>query len=437
MKAIIFDLDNTLFSTDNCQPYLRSRAGREVISRLIIDGKLKVDPINEKIIPFVNKLLANRECHVYIFSDSPQNYCLSILEKNKLNIARENVYGSQHKPTAEDAQVLEAYDNIVVVGDSPKDVYFAHMNSAASILVGKFTEKNIKFYNKWTKPTAIVTKMEGLEKCIDDFLVGRLLFVEPEISDDYLTVNHNEVDIFNLDLERIGYAFEYWPNPSDWKNDKQKDVWFEVKRSIKVSKNLTPKQIDDKDQVSFYNQDGNIGFGKAFRNIIYVYFLEFMQWLIDNDIKGRVYLVATPSSVPFECNKSAPIQILIEWWAKYAYYRKDKLKCQIFDGSAVERFWPTKPAHMSNGKREVAPHLETLGVYQGAVKFHKPDAVIIIDDVVTSGTQMKAVATLLAATDMFPHGTPVYGYALVKTTRTGSSLRELLRLFSDSEKAGA
>ena len=92
---------------------------------------------------------------------------------------------------------------------------------------------------------------------------------------------------------------------------------------------------------------------------------------------------------------------------------------------------------MSNGRREVSPHLETLGVYQGAIKFHKPDAVIIIDDVVTSGTQMKAVATLLAATKMYPENTPVYGYALVKTTRTGSPLNELLRLFSDAERAGA
>ncbi len=437
MKAIVFDLDNTLFKTDNCQPYLRSRAGREVISKLITDGTVTVTPIHERMVPFVNELVGNEKCDVYIFSDSPKDYCLSILKKYKLKIDDDNVYGSQHKPTVEDAQILEDYDGVVVVGDSPKDVYFAHLNFAASILIGRFDEKNIKFYNKWTKPTAIVTKMDELEKNIRAFLLNEFEFVEPSISDYYKTVDPDNVELVELGLDKIGHSFEYWPNPEDWTTDKQKDVWFDVKRSIKVSKDLTPKQIHNKEQVLFYNQDGKIGAGKAFRNIVYGYFLEFAKWLVKNDIKGRIYLVATPSSVPFECNKSALMQILIEWWSKYAFYRRDELKCQIFDGSVVERFWPTKPAHMSNGRREVSPHLETLGVYQGAIKFHKPDAVIIIDDVVTSGTQMKAVATLLAATKMYPENTPVYGYALVKTTRTGSPLNELLRLFSDAERAGA
>lgn len=437
MKAIVFDLDNTLFKTDKCLPYLRSRAGREIISKLITDGTVEVTPIHEKMVSFVNGLVVNGKCDVFVFSDSPKDYCLSILKKHKLNIDDDNVYGSQHKPTAEDAQILEDYDGIIVIGDSPKDVYFAHLNSAASILIGRFDEKDIKFYTKWTKPTAIVTKMAELEKNIEAFLSNKFEFVEPSISDYYKTVDPENVELIELGLDRIGHSFEYWPNPDDWTTDKQKDVWFDVKRSIKVSKDLTPKQINNKEKVSFYNQDGKIGNGRAFRNIVYEYFLEFAKWLVKNDIKGRIYLVATPSSVPFECNKSAPMQILIDWWSKYAFYRKDELKCQIFAGSVVERYWPTKPAHMSNGRREVIPHLETLGVYQGAVKFHKPDAVIIIDDVVTSGTQMKAVATLLAATNMYPEDTPVYGYALVKTTRTGSPLDELLRLFSDAEKAGA
>ena len=75
MKAIVFDLDNTLFKTDNCQPYLRSRAGREVISKLITDGTVTVTPIHERMVPFVNELVGNEKCDVYIFSDSPKDYC--------------------------------------------------------------------------------------------------------------------------------------------------------------------------------------------------------------------------------------------------------------------------------------------------------------------------------------------------------------------------
>ncbi|WP_433586929.1 HAD family hydrolase [Providencia alcalifaciens] len=437
MKAVIFDLDNTLFKTDCCLPYLRSNAGREVISELIAKDRIIVEPVYDQIVTFVNKLIHDKRCDVYVFSNSPRDYCLSILKKHQMNINNHNVYGNQNKPTAEDANILVDYDDILVIGDSAKDVYFAHMNFAASILIGDFTKKNIEFYNQWTKPTAIVTDIGSLETYLEKFLAGDFLFIEPELPDYYMTVNSDETKIVDLNLDRIGYAFEYWPNPSDWRTEKQKSVWFDVKRSIKVSKELTIDQLNNKTSVEFYNQDGRIGCGRAFRSIAYAYFLEFKKWLKNNNIKGRLFLVAAPSSVPLECNKSAPMQLLIQWWSTYAYHASSELGCVIYDGSCVERFWPTKPAHMSEGKREVAPHLETLGIYKDSIKFDKPDAVIIIDDVVTSGTQMKAVATLLAATNMYPETTPVYGYSLVKTTRPGSSIDELLRLFSDAEKKGA
>lgn len=437
MKAVIFDLDNTLFKTDCCLPYLRSNAGREIISELITKDRIIVEPVYDQMVTFVNKLLQDKRCDVYVFSNSPRDYCLSILKKHQININDYNVYGSQNKPTAEDANILVNYDDILVIGDSAKDVYFAHMNFAASILIGNLTEKDIDMYEYWTKPTAIAKSMDSLEMYLEKFLMDNFVFVDPNLSDYYLTVAPDKTELSDLDIDRIGYAFEYWPNPSDWTTEKQKNVWFDVKRSIKVSKELTVGQLDNKTSVEFYNHDGRIGYGKPFRNIAYAYFFEFKKWLKDNNIKGRLFLVAVPSSVPLECNKSTPIRVLINWWATYAYHYRGELESEIFDGCCVERFWPIKPAHMSEGKREVAPHLKTLGIYEDWPEFDKPDAVIIIDDVVTSGTQMKAVATLLAATNMYPATIPVYGYSLVKTTRPGSSIDELLRLFSDAEKKGA
>lgn len=438
MKAIIFDLDNTLFKTDHCQVYLRSKAGRSVIPQLIKDGIVKVNPINDRIINFVNKLIKNKNCDVYIFSDSPKNYCLSILEYHHVNINSDNVYGSQHKPTAEDSYILDSYKDVIIIGDSPKDIYFAHINSAISVLIGNFNKSEIDYYELWTKPTAIITKKLQLESYIELFLSDSIQFSKPEISTNYITADPKTADISNLNLDRIGYSFEYWPNPNDWGDDsRKKSVWFDVQRSIKVSKYLTETEIKKYEAVSFYNQDRTIGKGRSFRKLAYSYYLKFEEWLLSKKIRGRIYLVATPSSVPFECNKSSPIQVLIDLWSTYAFHNKDKLDCEIIPSTIVERFWPTKPAHMSNGRREIEPHLETLGIYSGTKKFEDPDAVIIIDDVVTSGTQMKAVATLLSEAEMYPADTPVYGYALVKTTRPNSTLEELLHEFSNAEKGGA
>lgn len=71
-------------------------------------------------------------------------------------------------------------------------------------------------------------KMDELEKH-QGILLNEFEFVEPSISDYYKTVDPDNVELVELGLDKIGYSFEYWPNPEDWTTDKQKDVWFDVK----------------------------------------------------------------------------------------------------------------------------------------------------------------------------------------------------------------
>ena len=163
-----------------------------------------------------------------------------------------------------------------------------------------------------------------------------------------------------------------------------------------------------------------------------------MKWLKDKNITGKVYLVAAPSSVPRECNKSLPMEMLVLWWVKWLPHISEG-KFQVLNGNYVERFWPTTPAHMSKGKREIRPHFHTLGVFDNVEPYDADtSAIVIIDDVVTSGTQMKAVASLLQGTGMVPRGVPIYGYALAKTTRGNVSddFTKLMEAFSKAEKSG-
>lgn len=437
-KAIILDLDDTIFATQQCKPYLRTGAGRAVIPSLIAQGTISVLEMHYGIVSYINTLIKN-DIAVYVFSDSPAEYCLAVLKKGGVNIDESNVFGSQHKPIVDNNWVFGGHDKFLVIGDSPKDIYFAHMKKYPSVLLADIGQDQKDFYSKWTKPSAICTNVSELMSVTRRFLSDDLVFEENDFKGMYLTVNSQSADIFSIPSENIGNAFEYWPNSADWNGvEQRKTTWFDVKRSIKVAKELTKEEIEKSDKVTFYNNNTTIGAGKAFKAIMWVYFQEFKKWAIGKGLKGTVYIVPTPPSVPMECNKSFPILILAEWWGKYGYhaYNEKKLDFSLQLLYAVERYWPTTPAHMSNGRREVRPHLETLGVYK-SINAKDASAIVIIDDIVTSGTQMNAVATMLVETGVVKEDIPIYGYALARTTRPGADVTELLRLFSVSEKAGA
>lgn len=437
-RAIIFDLDDTIFATEEFKPYLRTEFGRETIPGLIERGEIEVRERHQGIVEYINKLI-NSGIAIFIFSDSPSAYCFAILDKGGVNVSRDNVYCSQHKPTVDDNNIFTSYQDILVVGDSPKDIYFAHLRAFPSILLGRLSKKSCEYYNRWTKPSAICTNLDELKSAVDDYLNGQLVFQQHDFKKNYDTVDPDECELTTIPSENMGHAFEYWPNSDDWDDvEDRKKVWFEVKRSIKVAKELTPSQIENSERVAFFNRNNTIGYGKAFKALMWVSFLEFLKWAKKEKLTGKIYLVPTPPSVPMECNKSFPMLILAEWWSKYAYFarKKGEINFILEHFYIVERFWPTPPAHMSNGRREVRPHLETLGTYKKITK-NDGTAVIILDDIVTSGTQMNAVATLLTEVGIFKNEIPFYGYAFARTTRPGADVSELLRLFSASEIAGS
>ncbi|CCQ38885.1 hypothetical protein ACROQ8_002646 [Yersinia enterocolitica] len=435
-KAIIFDLDDTIFRTEVCKPYLRTSAGREVIPELIKSGEVVIDEMYPGIVIFINSLISSG-VGIYVISDSPKDYCTAVLLSKGIEIHEDNVFGSQNKPCVEQHVFYDYYDDILVIGDSPKDIYFAHMNDFPSVMLADLSPKGEVFYKKWTKPGEVCKNLNELKNIVSDFLQDNFCFYKNDFKSMYLTLNVETAKIVNIPSANIGHSFEYWPNINDAGEDTHKlDIWFDVKRSIKVAKELTKEEIEKGSKVLFYNKNKTIGSGRSFKAIMWVYFQEFKKWVASKNIEGKIYLVPAPPSVPMECNKSFPILILIDWWAKYAYHDKE-VKFEIEKYYSVDRFWPTIPAHMSNGPREVRPHFESLGVYPKLPKVSNASALIIIDDIVTSGTQMSAVASMLLGCGLFLDEIPLYGYALARTTRSGFNTSELLKLFSDSEKAGA
>ncbi|HGH4658439.1 TPA: hypothetical protein ACJIWY_001356 [Enterobacter bugandensis] len=440
MKAILFDLDNTLFATQECNVYLRSRAGREVVCDLIRQGSLNVTPLDARLPGFINMLDEANDLDVFIISDSPKDYCITILNKFGITVSHDKVLGAMHKPCVEEEVegIFSDYEKVLVVGDTPKDIYFAHRLKAASVFLTCLTDYDINFSVNNSVPSAVAKSYIELVDVINDFLRDELTFEIPYFKPHFKTVDADTAFIVDIADENIGFAMKYIPELDDIDNEEDKFTWFKIHRSIKPAKILSYSDLDAKKKVSFYNNNSKISEGVAFRDVAWFARISFVKWLQDKNITGKVYLVAAPSSVPRECNKSLPMEILVHWWVKWLPYISEG-RFQVLNGNYVERFWPTTPAHMSKGRREIRPHFHTLGVFNDANPYDEDtSAIIIIDDVVTSGTQMKAVASLLQGTGMIPRGVPIYGYALAKTTRASVSddFTKLMEAFSKAEKSG-
>lgn len=440
MKAILFDLDNTLFATQECDVYLRSRAGREVICDLISQNNLNVRPLDTRLPSYINTLDDAAGIDVFVISDSPKDYCLTILSKFNITVSPDNVLGAMHKPCVEEAieDKFSEYDKVLVVGDTPKDIYFAHRLKAASIFLTCLTSYDIDFSVRNSFPSAVANSYVELIDIINGFLKNELSFETPYFKPHFKTVDPDTASIVDIADGDIGFAMKYIPELDDIVNEEDKFTWFKIHRSIKPAKLLSYSELDSKKRISFYNNNQRISEGLAFKDIAWFARLSFVDWLKDKNITGKVYLVAAPSSVPRECNKSLPMETLVHWWVKWLPHISER-KFQVLNGNYVERFWPTTPAHMSKGRREIRPHFHTLGVFLDVEPYAKDtSAIVIIDDVVTSGTQMKAVASLLQGTGMVPKGVPIFGYALAKTTRGNVSddFTKLMEAFSKAEKSG-
>ncbi|EAQ5799571.1 hypothetical protein QHJ03_000033 [Salmonella enterica] len=437
MKAILFDLDNTFFDTKDCDVYLRSRAGRAVVSDLIRKDLISIKLLDNQLPDYINYLDSKKDVDVFIVSDSPKDYCMAILKKFNINIDSVKVLGSLHKPCIEDEELFSTYNKVLVVGDNPKDIYLAHKLHAASLYLTCFSEFNTEFAIDNSLPSLVVNDFGEMVDAITKFLKNDLEYEIPYYKPHFLTVDSDNIELYELDEKDIGYSMDYYPDIDDLKTRSETYVWFDIHRSIKPAKLLSNIELDEKKTIKFYNNNNTITDGKAFRNIAWFARLDFLKWLKENKITGKVYLVAAPSSVPRECNKSLPMEMLVYWWIKW-FPHLEYNKVTLKNGSYVERYWPTTPAHMSKGKREVRPHLNTLGIFKNHDGFDEDTtAVIIIDDVVTSGTQMNAIATLLNGTGVLPKTAKIYGYALAKTRRKGNnSLAKLLESFSKAVKSG-
>lgn len=203
-------------------------------------------------------------------------------------------------------------------------------------------------------------------------------------------------------------------------------------RVIKPAKNLTPAQLNRNESLSFMNSDQTIKIAQSLKSQAGHLKFEFMKWAKQINLTGDVYLVPIPGSSPYECHSSFPMLHIVQWWVEWIN-KEQNLPYILHEGLVIERFWPSVSAHLQGGPREVRPHLKTMGIFSDSTSFVPNSTVVILDDVVTSGSQMSAVATLLSQSGFLHINTKIYGFALAKTIRVEKTWAQVEQLVHQAD----
>lgn len=423
MLIVVFDLDFTLANTEDCQPYLTSQVGRDLVVSHLRQGLVRARSYGADIVAAFNDLRNHPELRGIVVSDSPKAYCLEVLNQCGYSVNPNLVFGAQGKPlvdfevisesVSEELNIDEGELEYIVVGDSPKDIYFAHSIEVPSIFATWGTRHTLNAANK-SRPTSVVNNLAELRSSVRRCREGALNYQPYDFSQNYLTFLADEVEDNEFDVDDIGFGQEYVPHHTNYRNNNDNDKFASRNLNwvVKKAKNYPRRHHTSNTPMQMYGQNGVFETQTLMRQSGH-FKRDFLRWCDSQEIYGRILLIPVPASVPQECNLSYPIEIICTWWAGWISSERANMNISVHD--VFERFWPRQPSHLSEGRREMYEQFETLGIHINQTSLIAADYIIIIDDVVTSGAHMSAIASLLRTAGMVAEQTEVKAYALFKT----------------------
>jgi phosphoglycolate phosphatase-like HAD superfamily hydrolase len=422
MRVIIFDLDFTLAATDDCQVYLTSQVGRAAIIPALREGVVRVNSYDSELVVGFNELRTMEDCRAIVVSDSPKDYCLEVLRLCGYNINPQLVFGAQSKPLVDFGAVeetvaevldLQAADlSYLVIGDSPKDIYFAHSIRAPSVFAKWGSRHNVGMV-QYSMPSVEAQNFAELREHVNRFRRGELEFEYNNFKSDYIVVDVDDIERVELNETHIGYGREYVADYNQHRGATDRYASKDLHWVVKRSKNYTQAHHNRNLPMQMFGQGGVFDTDPLKRKAGH-FKNEFLRWCDGHGISGKILLIPVPPSVPRECNLSHTMAILCGWWATWINAERRNMDIEVHD--VFERFWPRQPSHLTEGRRDQDEQFDTLGIFghEGDQKTDV-DYVVIVDDVVTSGSHMSAIASFIRTANLVEDGTTLLGYALFKT----------------------
>ncbi|WP_010217759.1 HAD family hydrolase [Pseudomonas syringae group genomosp. 3] len=419
MRVLIFDLDFTLANTEECLPYLTSNGGRGRVVAAIDAGEISVEAYDPRLVTSFNGSFTDEICAV-IVSDSPRPYCIKVLAECGYDIDDRYVFGAQGKPMVDFEVIVDALEHVLevdadeleflVVGDSPKDIYFAHGIQAPSVFATWGTRHDFDLALQ-SMPTRVAHNHTQLSACVREFLDGELDFEYHDFYQDFEFLDPEDVE--RVELEEIGYVKEYVSKQEHYRGGSDRWASKDLHWIVKPAKNYGAEHHQSNRVMQLYGSGGVFNTQHSLRALAGIYKRTFMAWLDEQGVEGRVLIVPVPPSVPHECNLSSPIGLISEWWSEWVTDESEDIEMSAFD--VVRRIVPKHPSHDTPGPRHMDDQLPTLGLLPDSQFDEDVDYVVILDDVVTSGSHMNAVASIMSSAEIVP-GDPVFlGFALFKT----------------------
>ncbi len=373
----MYDLDNTLIDTRAVRPYMKTQEGRLFVAQHIDQIVTTADDGLRRLVERQHK-----RKEVSIVTDSPRDYALAVLQKHGFPKDLP-IYAAANKPfnrglSQAIADCKKPLEEIVVVGDSAKDILDAHKAKVKSIGVtwGKlFTQEQLRA----AEPTEVVESMEDLEKVLesDKIIKGKY---QARINPNALVYLPKEqrgntaVDITNI---AIG-SYTSW----DRKGSDGFSVFSANILRFKMMKDHTTEELN-REASDEYFCGGQLRKGDNFLAVFWLF-----KQQLGQKLKGIVWddclAVATPNSLPEYCYRTDVNEI----FTLNAFKENGFITTNRF----VFRAHPKQEDHVGARSPEEV-HYGTIGILRSSKKKFKQ--IILFDDVRTKGTQTTALARIL------------------------------------------
>lgn len=372
---LVVDFDFTLVNTSFLDLYRSNPKGIEFAVNNM--DKIKTEEYSPLLKDICNDF--HRRGKIAIVSDAPREHVELLIAKH--GFPKMPVYGSCDKPST-----YALYDilrrngirkeEILVIGDSPKDILMAHEFNSASVGVTWSESKNpthkdyLEKRLRRAQPNSIIDKFSSLGEEIERFAqenFGYTQFVFPE---DYLFFDFEPG--YDMSLEAISLG-EYKPKS-----------YTEHEKRIFDFKDAKEAYYSDitKGAVMRYFWEGSIKGSRTYYSVFRAFLNSARAKLASMNLQGTTSIIAAPNSLPNYCYKSDINNIFAAFLANP--------EAKALEKRLTARLKPKKESH-KGASRSIIDHLNTIGFYNNPETISS-DNIVIFDDVRTSGSQLNSIA---------------------------------------------
>lgn len=398
---ILTDLDDFLVVTGHLEVFRKTGPGREYLLANIND--IPTELTHPRMAELMNYY--HRNHRVSVITNSPAGYSQALLAKHGFD-ENISVYANANKPNTSslDDAINDAgslAETCVVLGDSAKDVVAAHLLGICSIAApwGDSTREQLEK----AQASLIADDFAQIERGLIRFEGGTLQYVPKiNIPNTFRLAEKGWSTQVQLDIHQLGAYFPWSRNKANM------DVHSTQLLDIKFAKDYISEEVFA-GVTRDYFAGGQMRQGSMIRTSLESLMNKAAQKIEEMGLEGPIYLAEAPNSLPDYCYRSDILReftLMLDDLTEGTY--------AVFPARLLLRRYPKESAH-STGNRGASLHYSTMAINlcpENRQALAHAANIVIIDDIMTSGTTLKCNAHLIRSAGFEGY---ICGLALGKT----------------------